>query len=204
MWLLFSSSLYWIFIFFVFWNQVLETIWVRCCSCAMRLVEQPKTKRLGHPEWFFLIELNSCKEGKKGRMNERMNERQRAFKNPNTASTLLLSGFRENCSGVSGTSLMQLKQPHCCRNSSNEPTQNMHSRNSGQNNDSWLLEIDLTSEEIYSSDFLKGFTGREPFEILPLQLRRRPQQKAGTESYFFLKKKNFLYTSSMARLTSSH
>lgn len=54
-------------------------------------------------------------------------------------------------------------------------------------NDSWLLENDLTSEEIYSSDFLKGFTGREPFEILPLQLRRRPQQKAGTESCFFFK-----------------
>lgn len=119
-----------------------------------------------------------------------MNERQRAFKNPNTASTLLFSGFRENCSGVSGTSLMQLKQPHCCGNSSNEPTQNMHSRNSGRNNDSWLLENDLTSEEIYSSDFLKGFTGREPFEILPLQLWRRPQQKAGTESYLKKKKKN--------------
>lgn len=40
------------FCFGFYWNQVHETALVRCCSCAMRLVEQPKTKRLGHPEWF--------------------------------------------------------------------------------------------------------------------------------------------------------
>lgn len=82
------------YLFLFFWNQVLETVWVRCCSCAMRLVEQPKTKRLGHPEWFFLIELNSCKEGKEGK-NEWMNGREHLKKTPNTASTLLFSGFRE-------------------------------------------------------------------------------------------------------------
>lgn len=64
----------------------------------------------------------------------------------------------------------------------------MHSRNSGRNTDSWLLENDLTSEEIYSSDFLKGFTGREPFEILPLQLWRS-SRKLAHEVLFFKKKK---------------
>lgn len=79
------------------------------CYAVGRTTEN---KKAGTSRVVFLIELNSCKEGKKGRMNDR------AFRNPNTASASFFLGFGEN-RDASATSLY-----HTCKSNSHTLLQN--------------------------------------------------------------------------------
>lgn len=78
-------------------------LFVRCCSCAMRLVGQPKTKRLGHPEWFFLIELLGLFFLIPAKWERRREKQQRALKkttlNAANTSFFRLSGNIETLQG---------------------------------------------------------------------------------------------------------
>lgn len=138
------------------------------CYAVGRTTEN---KKAGTSRVVFLIDLNFCKEGKKGRVNNREHlktQTQQARRHSQVFGKTVQRRFKD----------ISVIDYHTCNSNSHttaakqffKPSQNMRSRNSGRNKGSQFLENDSTSDEIYSNDFLNVFTWEGTCEILHLQL----------------------------------
>lgn len=129
------------------------------CYAVARATEN---KKAGTSRVVFLIELNSCKEGKKGRMSTRDHlntQTQQARRYSQAFGKTVRRRFRD----------ISVLNYRACNSNSHTLLQNtllnrLRTCTVGilvEKKGSQFLENDLTSDEIYSNDLLNGFTEGE-------------------------------------------